>query len=96
MTMLPSTDPQLDKLRNGRPPMPLPTRGVEEAQALRLCVEDGLSYPGIASVMGRYHGAYYSADHWRHVCRSAGAPPRRPDTFPPQVRALRGNGGRGA
>jgi hypothetical protein len=35
MTMLPSTDPQLDKLRNGRPPMPLPTRGVEEAQALR-------------------------------------------------------------
>lgn len=64
-------------LMRGDPVVPLTgIQAIKQACKLRSL---GISYASIALVMGVYHGEWYTARRWGHVCRKAGTPATRGD-----------------
>jgi hypothetical protein len=61
-------------LMRGEPIIPLTgKKAIDQAYRLRM---KGLEYSSIATVMGVYHGEWYTRERWREQCRKLGAPPR--------------------
>lgn len=48
-------------------------KAIQQAHILRM---SGLTYRGLAVVMGIYHGEWYTPERWRDECRKLGAPVR--------------------
>jgi hypothetical protein len=54
----------------------LPLKGLEAIeQAYRLRMQ-GVTYGSLATVMGVYHGEWYTESRWRAECKKLGAPRR--------------------